>query len=310
MELRQLRFFVRVAEERSVSAAARHLNISQPPVTRHIQQLESEVGHELFFRTARGMRLTPAGAAFLPQCRKLLMQAERALEQSRAAARGEIGGLELGYSGSAIHTFLPRVLRRFRRAMPGAEVSLRRLSRSEQLEALHGGGLDVGIAHHHSGPVAAPGGGLVVERVGEERLFYAAGIEAAARHRGPVALHQIRDERLILSPGSDRPSLVDDVVDMFTRVGLVPNIGTLTEDAPTALAMAAGGSGATIVPESLALVRWPGIGFIPLDVERGVPIACVHGTPPLSPAVSTFMAVARQTLMSPADTDDDPGVGG
>ena len=309
MELRQLKFFVRVAEERSISAAARHLNISQPPVTRHIQQLETELGHDLFFRTARGMRLTPAGAAFLPQCRKLLMQVERALEQSRAAARGEIGVLFIVYSCSAIYTFLPRVLRRFRQAMPGAEVSLRRLSRTEQLEALHGGSLDVGIAHHHSEPIAAPGNGLVVERVGEERLFYAASTEAATRHRGPITLHHLKDERLILSPGSDRPSFVDDVVDMFGRLGLVPNIASLADDAPTALAMTAGGVGATIVPESLTLLRWPGIGFIPLDVARGLPIVCIHGTPPLSPVVSTFLAVARRTLMSPAGADDDPGAG-
>ena len=73
--------------------------------------------------------------------------------------------------------------------------------------------------------------------------------------------------------------------------------------------MPSGGIGATIVPESLTLLRWPGIGFIPLDVEGNLPIVCIHGTPPLSPVVSTFLAVARRTLTSPAGADGDADAG-
>nr|WP_232355766.1 LysR family transcriptional regulator [Burkholderia sp. M701] len=107
MEFRQLRYFVAAAEEGNVGAAARRLHISQPPVTRQIQALEQHLGVLLFERGARGVRLTPAGAAFLEDARRMLELGRTSVDRSRAASRGEIGQPDVGYLGTAIYQTVP-----------------------------------------------------------------------------------------------------------------------------------------------------------------------------------------------------------
>ena len=96
MELRQLKYFVAVAEEGNFGAAARRLNISQPPITRQIQKLEDELGVLLLRRTTKGAELTTSGEVFLEDARQTLAQVARGMERSRAAQRGELGTLEVG----------------------------------------------------------------------------------------------------------------------------------------------------------------------------------------------------------------------
>ena len=124
MDLRQLTYFVAVAEAGHLGRAAERLNLSQPPLTRQIQHLEDELAVKLFDRTSRGMSLTAAGHQLLQHARTLLALTDQAVQQTQLAARGEIGRLDVGLYGSAIFGLVPQVLAAFRSAHPDVELVL------------------------------------------------------------------------------------------------------------------------------------------------------------------------------------------
>src|SRR3954471_10491905 len=136
MELRHLRYFVAVAEEENITRAAARLHVSQPPLSRQLRDLEEELGVELFTRTAKALRLTEPGRIFLNEAQAALLRVEEAVAAVRAAASGERGKIQVGYAPSLTVELLPRALRRFQQACPGATASLHDLSSEECLQGL------------------------------------------------------------------------------------------------------------------------------------------------------------------------------
>ena len=102
MDLRHLKYFIAVAEEQNIGRAAARLNISQPPLTRQIQQLEEELGVRLFNRTPRGMELTQTGEVLLHEARNIRSLVEQATERTQRAGQGKLGRLDVAIFGSAI----------------------------------------------------------------------------------------------------------------------------------------------------------------------------------------------------------------
>ena len=144
MELRHLRYFVAVAETGNLSRAAEKLFVAQPPLSLQIRQLEEEIGAALFTRHPKGMRLTRAGEALLPEARDLL---ERAARLKQAGGRApDAGSLALGYVPSAVSTVIPELVRALRQAHPGIEIRLHEMISDEQREALIHGRIDAGLA--------------------------------------------------------------------------------------------------------------------------------------------------------------------
>src|SRR6059058_4468768 len=131
MELRHLRYFVAVAETENVSRAALKLHVSQPALSRQIRDLEDEIGFCLLERTAKSVRLTDAGRAFLSDARALLQQAYEAVKKARAIASAEPTELKVGYSPAATARILPAILRAYQRVMPKAHVKLHDWSNEE-----------------------------------------------------------------------------------------------------------------------------------------------------------------------------------
>src|SRR5260370_4303008 len=124
VELRHLRYFVAVAETENVSRAALKLHVSQPALSRQIRDLEDEIGFCLLERTAKSVRLTDAGRAFLNDARTVLQQADEAVKQARAIASAEPTELKVGYSPAATARILPPILRAYQRLMPKVHVKL------------------------------------------------------------------------------------------------------------------------------------------------------------------------------------------
>src|SRR6266446_310484 len=118
MELRHLRYFIGVAEEENVSRAALKLHVSQPALSRQIRDLEDELGFSLLERSAKSVRLTEAGGAFLIEARAVLQRAEEAVKTARAVATGGRGELHVGYAPSLTARILPQVLRAFQAELP------------------------------------------------------------------------------------------------------------------------------------------------------------------------------------------------
>ena len=145
MELRHLRYFVAVAEMENVSRAALKLHVSQPALSRQIRDLEDEIGFSLFERTAKSVRLTDAGRAFLDNARALLQNADDAVTKARAGASAEPTELHVGYSPTPAAEILPIILRAFQRATPNVHVRLHDWSIKDILDGIRGGRLQLGL---------------------------------------------------------------------------------------------------------------------------------------------------------------------
>src|SRR5579862_7068102 len=145
MELRQVRYFVAVAEELHFRRAAALLHVSQPPLSHQIRALEAEMGCVLLNRTRRSVELTPSGAAFLRDARTLLAGLDGAVATARRVQAGQSGRLRVDFVGSALLSVVPGIVHRFRSARPGVEVELRERPTVEGLRGVLDGTVDVGL---------------------------------------------------------------------------------------------------------------------------------------------------------------------
>jgi DNA-binding transcriptional LysR family regulator len=151
MELRHLRYFIAVAEELNIRRAATRLNISHPPVSRQIQDLEQEVGVALIIRGKRGVTLTQAGVVFLAQARAIIAHAAQAIADARDAQRGLAGILRISYSFGYLAPSLAKVIRDFRAQFPKVKIDIHQLDPRQQMEALQRNAVDiayVGLRFH------------------------------------------------------------------------------------------------------------------------------------------------------------------
>ena len=147
MEVRQLRYFVAVAEELNFTRAARRLKMAQPPLSIQIKQLETELGVELFDRSRRAIRLTEPGRALLPEARRLLDQMEEIAAMVRRIGSGSVGRLTVGFIPSASHTALPPLLRAFSGWAPEVELNLIEMTPDAIMRAIADDRIDVGLIY-------------------------------------------------------------------------------------------------------------------------------------------------------------------
>lgn len=256
MELRQLKYFVAVAEAGHLGRAAERLNLSQPPLTRQIQQLESELGVQLFRRVARGMELTAAGHELLETGRSLLALAEQAADKTRRAGRGEAGQLSIGIYGSAIFGMVPRVLSAFRESHPDVELVLHHAQTPAQIPALRQGRVQVVferlLPEEHD---------IEVVLVGREQLMLALVSSHPLAARSAVDVAALEGQTLII--GSS-PSAAANALELCRAHGFEPRFAPPVSDVVTAALLASTGIGVTLVPESMTHVMYPGIAYRPL----------------------------------------------
>jgi DNA-binding transcriptional LysR family regulator len=146
MELRHLRYFVAVGEERHFGRGAQRLRVAQPALSRQIQDLEEELGFKLFDRLSRGVKLNTAGKLFLEEARRILQQVDEATKLAKRVASGQSGTLRVGFIESmSWHGVVPDAFRQFREHQPDAELQIRPLSSLEQIQAVRSGQLDAGF---------------------------------------------------------------------------------------------------------------------------------------------------------------------
>lgn len=273
MELRQLRYFLAVATEANVTAASRRLNVSQPPLTRQIRQLETELGVDLFTRSSRGVQLTGAGAALLEDATRLVELADRASDNCIAASRGEIGRLDIGYFGSTIQSIVPAAVRTLQTAAPNVSVKLHRLSKADQAIQLRDRRIGIGFARYYRAEAD-----LELRRVGEEAIYLATREDHPALGAETLTnLDVLSGARLILFPRGDRPSFADFVIDLLARSGVKVETSEGVEDVFAALALTSISDAVCFVPASVALLSWPQVRFSLVDTaEAVVPVHCLY----------------------------------
>ncbi|KAK0341392.1 hypothetical protein LTR94_026554, partial [Friedmanniomyces endolithicus] len=203
MELRHIRYFLAVAEEGNFTRAAARLGIGQPPLSQQIKDLEAEVGTALFHRIPRGAELTAAGEAFLEAVRSMPGQARDAAEAARRTARGEIGSLRIGFTGSGVfNALVPRIIRDYRRVAPGVELTLEETNSNGLVAALHAGTMDVAFLR----PGSVSEEGLRFRTVAQEPMVAAVPAShplaqvSSRGERAPIRLTDLQNDAFILTP--------------------------------------------------------------------------------------------------------------
>jgi DNA-binding transcriptional LysR family regulator len=291
MELRHLRYFVVAAEELNISHAAKRLHVSQPPLSRQLRDLETEIGAALFERRQRGLRLTEAGRSFLKEAQAILWHSQRAVELARAADRGEAGHLEIAYVGAMGGVFLPRVMRRFRQRFPLVEFGVRQLNPQQQVESLLNDQIDLGFIG-----MRFPG---FQKELGFQCIRQAEIMVALPPDHpllaGPIRLPALARERFIFLESASSPPFHDRLLDLCRTAGFVPNIAYAVDSAPTLLDFVSAGFGVALVPELFQRYVATEAVFRPLQdspATLDLFVAWRRANP--SPTLLTFLKLLRE----------------
>ncbi len=292
MELRHLRYFVAVAEELHFGRAAERLRIAQPPLSRQIKDLEREVGTPLFDRVPRGVELTPAGQAFLPEARLTLAQAERAQRTAQRAALGETGRLRVGFVEAATHTgILPDVLGFFRVHLPAIGLSLFELDPLRQEEAFRDGRIDLGILQ---GSMLESARWLREESIYTEPIVLAVPGEHRLAGRTRFTLASLAEEAFVLFPRQTDPALFDDIVSRCRTAGFSPRVVQEATGWHTLTSLVGAGVGIGFVPKSITAFQQQGVAYrsIP-DLSVQMMLSAVWRAGEKSPVRERFVTALR-----------------
>src|SRR5258706_12118441 len=255
-DLRQLRHFVAVAERLHFGRAAAALHMSQPPLSRSIRDLEARVGATLLARTRRRVELTPEGARFLEEARRLLAQLEHAvLEVGHMAAGG--GRLRLGFVSLADYGVLPSLLKAYKAARPGVALALREMLSPDQAAALATGELDFGL-------LLPPVAGAELEHIVVQRERFLAALPSRhrlARARGRIAMRELANEAFVMAPREIAPGLHDIVSALAAHAGFAPRVAQEAIQMQTVVSLVSSGLGVAVVPASVANLGRRGVAY-------------------------------------------------
>jgi DNA-binding transcriptional LysR family regulator len=260
LELRQLRYFMTVAEELHFGRAARRLHMTQPPLSQAILALEELLGAALFVRNRREVGLTPAGAALLPQARRMLAEAAQLPGLARRAAAGESGRITLAFVSSADYSVLPPFLRAYRSAFPAVQISLQEATSDLQLAELLHGRIDAGLMIAPLPDKARLE--LDYLPVLSEPLILAAPAGLKELHgAGPADLTCLPPLPLIIFPRAIAPALHDAIMGVFGSAGITPEIGQEAIQMQTIVGLVSAGMGIALVPQSVSNLMRPGVEY-------------------------------------------------
>jgi len=289
-DLRQLRYFVAVAERLHFGRAAEALHISQPPLSRAIRGLEDQLGARLLTRSRRKVELTPEGARLYEEAKRVLDQLERAAREVGAMAAGESGRLRLGFVSLADYGVLPGLLKAFKAARPGISLALREMLSPEQAAALGAGELDFGL-------LLPPVAGELEHLVVQSEKFVAAlpARHAAARRRGRVAMRDLAGEAFVMVPREIAPGLSDIVAGLAARAGFTLQVAQEAIQMQTVVSLVSSGLGVAIVPASIANLGRRGVVYREIaDAHPRLDLWLAWRRGGLGAAARDFVAQARR----------------
>lgn len=244
MELRHIRYFVVLAEELNFSRAAEKLHISQPPLSRQIQELEEEIGTRLFTRTNRQVELTHAGKLFLNKAYQILDQVEQACISTRLSSTGREGDFRIGFS-STVQDLIPS-LQKYREQFPKVGIILHQMASNEQIEALNEKKIDVGL-------VTIPVNHTKMEVLPFKKVEFM--VALPEKHplvmKPSVYIRDLANETFIITPKSAGPLYYDMFMNAFENANFTPNITIQANNLQIVMALVAGGMGITLTPSPI-----------------------------------------------------------
>lgn len=293
MDLRQLRQFVAVAEERSFRRAAERLHVSQPPLSVAVQRLEAEVGATLLDRTRHHVRLTVAGEAFLREARRTLAHAQLSVEIAQRAAAGKLGTLRLSFVPSAALGVVPQLLRAFREDYPDVKLVLTGDTTAHQMAALLSGATDVGIVV----PPLHDAGDFRVQPYCEQELMLAVPDTHALAQQQRVQLRDLASENFVGFPFKEGPGFESVVMAACQDCGFIPHFVEVASQMQTILALVGGGIGIALVPQAMQAVQTEHVTYLqvrrrhgPVKYQLGLAFRPSNN----NPALAAFISMAHR----------------
>ncbi|MES2692640.1 MAG: LysR substrate-binding domain-containing protein [Verrucomicrobiota bacterium] len=261
MELRHLRYFVAVAEEQNITRAAARLHVSQPPLSRQIRDLEEELGAPLLERTARSVRLTAAGWAFLEECYRVLRAADEAVRVAQRVSAGGKGQLRLGYAPGPTHELLREVLRAWRAVEPGLKVALHDLTTVEMLAGLRAGSLDAALMVDPCPPARR---GLVFEKLSTNPVVAVVSAEHRLAKRKTLRTSDAALEPQVILSRKEYPEHLETIAHALGVEAGCLRIAEECDSGSTLFAAVEAGSGLALIARALATRVGPRLKIIPL----------------------------------------------
>lgn len=295
MELRHLRYFVAVAEELHFGRAAQRLHMAQQPLSRQIRDLETELQVQLLHRTKRTVRLTEVGQVFLTEARKTLQQAEQAILAAQRTSRGEIGQFTVGFTGPALNTVLPRIVRLFKQRYPQVELALERLQTPQQVEALMQGQIQAGLLHP---PIE--NNTLILEVIHREGLVAVLPDThpLAQDPSHPISIRELVNESFILYPRQIGPVLYDRIIHLCQQAGFSPKIVQEVAPQQTILGLVSAAVGISLLHASAQAIAPAGVVIRELleptpELELGI----AWHPDSTNPVLPAFFAIAQEVVL-------------
>ncbi|AJI20279.1 LysR family transcriptional regulator [Priestia megaterium] len=288
MELRQLQYFIAVAEELNFSRAAERVKITQPPLSLQIQNLEKELDIVLFYRNKRQVKLTDAGKLFYTEVCKIFNHLERAVEDAKRTQHGEIGTIRVGFVGSATYDILPSILREFRNLYSEVEVHLFEMSTPMQLEALREGEIDIGV-------LRPP----VNDEIVHTEIVSTVPCVLAVPKQHPllkiknVSLSDLKTYPFVMLSRKTWSNLYDEILGLCN-----PIIQQEALEFQTVIGLVAAKLGIAVVPQSAVNLHTQDVVY--LDLDDQLPVASMGiawRQKDQSPLVQSFIQLARETCL-------------
>jgi DNA-binding transcriptional LysR family regulator len=285
VELRDLRAFLAVAEERSFARAAERLNVAQPALSRRIAKMEADLGFPLLVRTTRRVTPTQAGAVFMQKARGVLDEMARAVDAAERTAQGRIGEVQIGYNDFAIGGPLPDVIQAFREGHEAIWIRLHRAGTEEQLRLLRQGRLDVCFL---IGPIVAEG--LNRHTVWRDRFCAVAAENDPLVSGADVSLHALARRPHVLGDRKGWQAYRERLRRLYTRTESFPEIVAEGPDTSVVLGLVASGIGVTVYPACIENIFRRGVAFRPIrDVDMTLDTLMVWDPDRIGPAGMTFV---------------------
>ncbi|MEO7495383.1 MAG: LysR substrate-binding domain-containing protein [Massilia sp.] len=293
MDLRQLRYFIAVAEELHFTRAAERLHIGQPPLSHAIQSLEADLGAQLFERTKRWVRLTDAGKLLLVDARRILAQVEQAADTARKAQRGEAGELRIGFTSSTPLTPLfASVIQRYRRQFPAVTLTLLETSTLHQLDALTRRTLDLGFIRP---PEVAVPPTVALTKLREDALVAVLPNGLALAKKKTVSVRDLAELPFVMYPAGAGTAIHPQIFRLCRAAGFEPRVAQEAGEAATIIGLVAAGSGVSILPASLNAIRLAGVCYRPIaEADAVTTLLLARRRGERAPLVEAFRKLAEE----------------
>lgn len=291
IDLRQFRYFLAVSEELNFGRAALRLHISQPPLSRQIRQLEDQLGVELFLRSKAGVTLTEAGVAFLPEVRRTLVQAEKAVAVAKSALSADCGQFVVGYTTVFDRSAIPDVVDGLRHHFPNWRFVTRGKHSISLVRDVKNGTMDAAFIGLYTDPQ-----GLMVETILEEPLVVALSANHRLARKRSLGFDDLRGEPMFWFERRLNPGFYDHCQAFFEQINFKLNAIPEPPDHHIMLGLIAEGEGIALIPASLQNVKRQGVFFRPLKEESSklsMGIAVTYSDCKQSPVLAKFLELVR-----------------